>query len=141
MGILTLAAAAVLSAVCRHNHAQAYSKKERKHTIKYDEDGQREHINLITTARKWELDPNPAPPKKSPEEGKDEEGAKKPPAGAAAAGSSKPRKSSGGGAGAPAVSGREEKPTGQRLVGQMIEMYQVDKQVYVKGTVQVRRLC
>lgn len=62
---------------------------------------------------------------------------------AAAVGGSKPRKSSSGGAAAAAggggggPAGREEKPSGQRLVGQMIEMYQPDKQVYVKGTVQV----
>ena len=51
-------------------------------------------------------------------------------------GSKLPRKSSGGGAPA----GRDERPTGQHLVGQMIEMYQIDKHVYAKGTVQVRQM-
>lgn len=129
---------ALLSAVAMLHHLQAYNKKDHKHTIKYDEDGQREHINLINTARKWELDTSPPAPKKAPADDTEQqkEPAKKTPAAAGgAAGGAKPRKSSGGGA---AAAGKEEaKPTGTRLAGQMIEMYQTDKQAYVKGTVQV----
>jgi hypothetical protein len=121
---------------------QAYNKKDHKYTIKYDEDGQREHINLINTARKWELDTSPPVPKKAPADdaGQRKEPPKTTPAAGGAAGGAKPRKSSGGG-GAAAAGKEEVKPTGTRLAGQMIEMYQSDKQAYVKGTVQVRAGC
>jgi hypothetical protein len=122
---------------------QAHNKKDHKFTIKYDEDGQREHINLINTARKWELDTSPPAPKKASagDAEQHKEPTKKAPAAGGAAGGAKPRKSSGGGGGAAAAGKEELKPTGTRLAGQMIEMYQSDKQAYVKGTVQVRTVC
>lgn len=49
--------------------SQAYNKKDHKHTVKYDTDGAREMINLISTARKWEIDTDPPPPKKPEGEG------------------------------------------------------------------------
>lgn len=43
---------------------QGFNSKNHKHAIKYDTD-ETEHINLVTTARKWELDDSEPPAKGS----------------------------------------------------------------------------
>lgn len=109
---------------------QGYNKKDHKHTVLYDE-GTREYINLITTARKWELDDSKPPAKKPAAAGgkggsaaaqTEQQGS-----GGGSAGSSKPKKAAGEG----------ERPTGTRLIGHAVEAFQPDKQAWLIGTVQV----
>jgi len=118
---------------------QGFNKKDHKHTILYD-NGDKEYLNLVTTARKWELDDSKPPAKGSA----GHQGQAKKAAGAKAeeqpdaakAASSRPKKPAA--AAAAAGDGKEgQRPKGARLVGHVIEVYKRDQDIYEPGTVQV----